>query len=272
MLKATCPECSHELSLDEAKIPAGPFRLKCSKCGKIFTSSRESLKAVEQPSEVPQPEMKKPETKEPEATPVKQVNSSAEPERSQPNVEMMVRAQVESAKKEILDSLSALLGGVTFPAQAQEAPTAVDSERVKRVLICDSDKTTIDAIAACWKRLGYSLDICTTAVDALRKLEMAFYHAVSTELVFPDEPEGGKQILIKINNQKPDQRRKIFVAIISNGVKTTECDAAFFHGGNITVNKQDLNQLENHIMDGKKFYESLYQNYYEIVSETAERL
>jgi CheY-like chemotaxis protein len=265
-LKTSCPECSHELTLDEAKLPSGPFRLKCSKCGKIFTSSRETLKSADARPEI------KPEVKQPEPPPVKQISSSAEWERFQPNVETMVRTHIDSAKKEILDSLSVFLGGVTFPSQANEQAAAVDVDRAKRVLICDSDKTTIDAIAACWKRLGYSVDICMTAMDGLRKLEMAFYHAVSTELAFPDEPEGGKQILMKINTQKPDQRRKIFVAIISNTTKTTDPDSAFFHGGNITVNKQDLNQLENYIVDGRKYYEHLYQNFYEIVSETDERL
>lgn len=267
-LKASCPECSHELTLDESKIPVGPFRLKCSSCGKIFTSNRESLRSEQQQAEPPPPETKKPEVKQPESSQVKQVNSSAEWERIQPGVEAIVRTQVDSVKKEILASLSLLFGGVATVPQT----VAVEPERGKRVLICENDKATAETIAACWKRLGYSTDVCFSSVDALRKLEMAFYHAISTELVFPDEPDGGKQILMKINNQKPDQRRKIFVAIISNSIKTTESDAAFFHGGNITVNKQDLNQLENYITDGKKFYESLYQNYLEIVSETAERL
>src|SRR5438094_6684811 len=110
MLKANCPECNHELTLDESKIPAGAFRLKCSSCGKIFTSNRESLKPAAQQFEQPQPESKKMETKQSESAPVKQVNSSVEWERFQPAVEAIVRSQVDSTKKEILASLSLLLG------------------------------------------------------------------------------------------------------------------------------------------------------------------
>lgn len=270
------------MKLDEAKLPAGTFKLRCSRCSKVFTASKEGLREKIQPAaeakahEPERPEQKVPEPKPPEPEPasaVKEVNSSAEWERIQASVEEMIRMEVDSAKKEILGSLGSLLHGVapSVPPSAAPAPK-VESDRARRVLICENDKSTAEAIALAWNRLGYAADFASSAVESVRKLDMAFYHAVSTELSFPDEPEGGKNILAKLNSQKPDQRRNIFIAIISNNIKTTDPDNAFFHGANITVNKNELLELERLVVDGQKYHEALYQNYSEIVAETAERL
>lgn len=240
--------------LDESKLPIGSFRMKCLRCSKTFITSKETLK----------------ETKQAEAAPPKQFHSSVDWERIKPAVDEIVHDQMEAAKTEILASLTSSLGGSSVART--DHPSQSDTDSGKRVLICENEKTTAETIANTWKRLGYTYEICSTAVDAFKKLDSGFYEAVSTELSLPDELDGGKQIIARINGQKPEQRRKVFVALVSDKVKTGDPDAAFLQGVNLAVNKQDLIRLESLVREAQKYYESLYADYNEILNDTAERL
>ena len=105
------------------------------------------------------------------------------------------------------------------------------------------------------------------AAKAIKKVESNFYQLITVDHAFPDDKEGGNKIIAKINGQKPAQRRQNFVVLISANVKSADANAAFFHGANITVNKEEIRNLEAHIREGQRHYDQIYSVFNRLMAE-----
>jgi predicted Zn finger-like uncharacterized protein len=174
----------------------------------------------------------------------------------------MVKTEIENLRKELLVSVVPQQSFSVLPA----------GESAKRALICEPDSGTAQQIAITLQRAGYSTNICSLASEILHRLDLGFYHIVTTELLFPDDPEGGQKILGRINSRKADERRKMFVIVISETGKTIGPQSAFFHGGNILVQKQDLRRLDALLQEGLRYFQEMYGNYYQLLQDSPERL
>ena len=258
-MRIRCSECGYQVDLDDSRIPSGPsFKVKCSKCAKVFVASREVAAPAPQSEASVAP---------------KQIHSSADWERLKSAVEAMLKAQLESAKQEILAAV---------PATQMPPPEAHDAQAInikrppeavanKRALVCEEESAISDQIIEVLERLGYTSDVCVNAIEALKRLD-GKYHLIITNLAFRDDPQGGQKILAKINGEKQDFRRLVFLVLIGSALKTADASNGFFHGANIVVNKDDLKNLEKLILEGQHEFETLYQTYFELLENTTDRL
>jgi hypothetical protein len=88
---------------------------------------------------------------------------------------------------------------------------------------------------------------------------------------FPDDKDGGTKIISRINGWKPAARRETFVVLISANIKSADASAAFFHGANITVNKEEIRNLEHLIREGQRRFHEIYRVFNRILEEKTER-
>lgn len=262
-MKLSCSSCQHQFQIDDAKVPAGTFKLKCPKCGKVITASRESGAAA--PAE--------PVHESASAAPSLEQENDSE----NPAVRAFVKKEMASMKKELMGAMASLLGGSAAKwqhagesGQAEEEDD--DDPLSKKALICEDDQAYIDIITQAVKHLGYSIDIARSTAEAIKKVESQFYQLVTVDYIFPDDKEGGNKILSKINGQKPGQRRQQFVVLISSSVKSADSSAAFFHGANITVNKEEIRNLEALIRAGQRNFHEIYAMFSRVLTEKAQRM
>src|SRR5512145_2772145 len=40
-MKITCNHCQNQMQLDDARVPSGTFKIKCTKCGKVVSAQKE---------------------------------------------------------------------------------------------------------------------------------------------------------------------------------------------------------------------------------------
>lgn len=251
MITITCTECNHFFQISEAKIPGPTFKAKCPACHKVFqVTIHENGKKPEAASEPNRQSL---------------VSQREILEMLRPEMEALVKTQLDAVRADILLSLASLLG-----KQGQVQPGHSDEYSDLHALVCQPDAAVAQQIAAVLQRLKHSVQICSTASEALTRLEGGFFHVITTDLAFPDDREGGAKILGKINARKQDDRRKIFVVIVSDQIKTSGPQTAFFHGANIVVQKSDLSNFESLIQEGVRYYRELYSNYSKLLVQIGE--
>ena len=244
-MRVACSQCQNQLQIDDAKVPAGAFKIKCPKCGNVNT--------VQAPA----------------------ASDASGPEDSEqaisPEIEAFVKREIAVAKKEILGAIQALFGGeVKWHTEEGGGSAAIDTG--KKALICEDDQVFVDIVSATVRKLGYSIDVARSTSEAIKKVENGYYQLITVDYIFPDDKEGGNKIIAKINGQKPAQRRQTFVVLISANVKSADANAAFFHGANITVNKEEIKNLESLIREGQRHFQQIYSIFNRVLADKNERI
>jgi predicted Zn finger-like uncharacterized protein len=243
-MKVVCNSCEQTITVDDAKVPAGAFRIKCPSCSNLIIVSREESAVIKATNA--------PQAKGPESHP-----SS--------NVEEIVKREVAKAKKEIFDSVVSLLGADVSKLKIHQEKEVIDER--KHALICDPEEQIVDQITAVLNHLDYQVESVKTSAEALKKLEQSTYQLVTVSSNFPDAKDGTAKILGRINGQKSAQRRQTFVVSISTTVKNTDATTAFLHGANIIVNKEDLSKLESLIQEGQRTFQQIYHHFSDLIRE-----
>jgi predicted Zn finger-like uncharacterized protein len=234
-MKVACNSCQQTFTVDETKASGSTFRVKCPSCTNSILVNREQ----------PAP-----------PNPASTVSASV------PNVEEVVKREVENAKKEIMEAMAARFSSDKFQPDHHEE----SGDGYKRALICDPDQSTIDQVITVLKRLGYQVDNVKTSADAMKKMDQFTYKLITVGSNFADAKEAAK-ILGRINGQKATQRRETFVLLISSTVKNTDATTAFLHGANIIVNNDDLGRLEGLILEGQRSFQQLYHHFTAVLAE-----
>lgn len=245
-MKFTCSSCQNPIQIDDAKVPAGSFKIKCPKCQKVISLSA------------------------PVSAPPAEASSEQEDASASPELQNFVKKEVAATKREILAAMQSLFGG-DFKWQTEESPDR-RSELGKKALICEDDQQFIDIIQPALKRLGFNAEIARSTAEAIKKVEQNFYDLITVDYVFPDDKEGGNKIIAKINGQKPVQRRQQFIVLISANIKSSDASAAFFHGANVTVNKDEIKNLEALIQEGQRHYQQIYNVFNRVLTDKNERI
>jgi hypothetical protein len=181
--------------------------------------------------------------------------ASAAPESTEvsPAVQTFVREQLGAAKKEILDAMQSLFQG----GRINQSDSEEDMVSSKKGLICSADAQLVDTLTTSLKEMGYQTESCSSAIGGLKVVDSP-YGLIIIDPVFPDDPEGSKKLIGRINAKKAVDRRQTFLVLISSTQKTLDGNSAFFSGVNLIVNKADLNNFEMTVRQSQKNFHQMY--------------
>lgn len=274
-MKLTCINCQHQIHVDDSKIPGGVFKVKCPKCGKIVTGQKEVAaqagSAATPPSVSAADELQaaySTHSPQPAAETPGSGGGNGDSE-----LHRLVKTEVGHLRKELMGSLASLFGhGKDWKLDRHSGEEEEEDDFSKKALICEDDSAFVEIISDALKRLGYKVDIARTTAEALKRIENGAYNLITVDYNFPDDKEGGVKIIARLNGQKSSVRRETFVVLISVNVKSADASAAFFHGANITVNKEEIRHLEHLIREGQRRFHDLYRVFNRIVEEKNEKL
>lgn len=185
-MRVACSQCQNQVQIDDAKVPSGPFKIKCPKCGNVNTVQGPASSAP--PPDAPQ--------------------SDDSAQAISPEIEAFVKREIAAARREILGAIQALFGGeVKWQTEEGAGADSALLETGKKALICEDDQVFVDIVSATLRKLGYSIDVARSTSEAIKKVENGYYQLITVDYIFPDDKEGGNKIIAKINGQKPAQRR-----------------------------------------------------------------
>ncbi len=211
-----CDNCSVSLQLEESKIPAGDFSVRCPRCQNLLRvqkdASGKGISAVDQLA----------------------ANQPAAPttESSKEFAEKESGFQINSALRTLMSALQ---------SQNSELTVEDDSEKPRRVLVCLGAKA--DETARLLAKSGYKVYVAQTPAQANERLREGKTEIMIFSPDFAAEMGGAAVLQQKANSMYSSERRRLFLISLEDGGTTMNAHDAFLRNLNLVVNTNDLPQL-----------------------------
>ncbi len=211
-----CDNCSVSLQLEESKIPAGDFSVRCPRCQNLLRvqkdASGKGISAVDQLA-----------ANQPAAPTADSSKEFAEKESG---------FQINSALRTLMSALQ---------SQNKELTVEDDAEKPRRVLVCLGAKA--DETARLLAKSGYKVYVAQTPAQANERLREGKTEIMIFSPDFAAEMGGAAVLQQKANSMYSSERRRLFLISLEDGGTTMNAHDAFLRNLNLVVNTNDLPQL-----------------------------
>ncbi|HZT58985.1 MAG TPA: zinc-ribbon domain-containing protein [Pyrinomonadaceae bacterium] len=251
----TCLNCSTRLQLDEAKIPARPFSVRCPKCQQIIntqpTAQQQQRDAVSAVGGVPVSTRSQQEMSATPAAPLSSVNVESEAD---------ARAQqAQSPSEELLRLLASLLRGET--AASTDFRGAKHRARDgKRVLVCAGSPPG-ERAARVLAGGGYIVFSADSAAQASERLREERVDVIVLDPEFDHRRQGAVLVGGELLAMRMPERRRVVFVQLNEKARTGDAHAAFVAGANLVVNTSDVEDLPRLIEKNVRDLNELYRDF-----------
>jgi predicted Zn finger-like uncharacterized protein len=223
-MNVTCTQCQMKIGIEDSKVPANPFSIKCPRC-------RETITVKPPPKEEPQL-----------------------PARSRP------QPAGDDGGHDAMSLLNELFSKIAGRGGAAELPGAWAR---RGILLCHNDESVRQRMREALDEARFDLHIVDSAVEALAQLRETKDDILVLDPQFDQGKQGGVGMLQHDNALTPNNRRRMYLVLVSPQLKTLDTYLAFVNGVNLTVNTEDLGQfqqiLERSIRDFNEIYHPFNQ-------------
>jgi predicted Zn finger-like uncharacterized protein len=251
-----CPKCATRLQVDEEKLPARPFNVRCPKCHGTVSSS------VASPAS------------EHSALAVGGSPATDHP-RFEPNTarayEPATRASQTSAASATVteDSVRMLLDLLSQGAnRATEKPGARPAWDQRKALVCITGNNR-ETVAQRLTQSDYQVYVAEDTRQAIETMRSNKMDIVLLDPQFDPAEQGAAFVTREINVLRPPQRRRVFFVLLTPSMRTMDAHAAFLSNVNLVVNVADADELHRIMEVALREYNELYRDFNAAFSLTA---
>ncbi|HYY42349.1 MAG TPA: zinc-ribbon domain-containing protein [Pyrinomonadaceae bacterium] len=250
-----CQQCSARLQLDDAKVPARSFTVRCPKCQQIINAqppaqapdySALGVGDVAQPTQsrfgkpMPAPAFK------PEAN------------TEEPGAD----AAISSNKTEVTRLLSSLLQQAMATA-ATEASQTTGSRgwgHHRRALVCAAPEHRY-AVARILVENGYEVFVAEDTTQAIERMREDQMDVILLAPDFDPGEQGAAFVSRELSALRPGVRRRTFLVHMMPDVRTGDQHAALVRSANFVLNPADMEDLPRALDRVIRDFNELYRNY-----------
>jgi len=281
-----CQNCQTNFSLDDRRIPAQAFTVRCAKCNRVMTveppkdiaavmndndvktNNGVTVKPVVSPEKPSTQQSSKPEENlQPEddfdfpaAKPAINVRRFALGDKSEKDETPEAASAVgEVSKTDVLQLLAKLLQGETKNHIAASMETPPEGE-TGAALVCAS-ATRANTIAELLARRGYEAFIAEDAASAVAMMREGRVGTVILDSEFDAAQDGTKHVRRMINRMQLTERRRLFLVGLTPDVRTMDAHAAFVQSFNLVVNTSELDSLPDAMHRTQNAFRELYKEF-----------
>lgn len=250
-----CTHCSMRLQLDDAKVPARAFTIRCPKCQNVINAQPPASEAVHSALS----NMGSPATEHPRLdrnpAPIFSLDKAAEEKTTNaPQPET-----ANAAANDVLRLLTTLV-----QRGAPNGDKSLDSKRLAwerhRVLVCVEPEHR-QAVARKLAEHDYQVFVAESTTQAVERMREERMDILFLDPNFDPIEKGAAFVSNEINALRPAERRRIFFVHFSNTGRTLDQHAAFVNNVNLIINHSDVDQipraLERSMRDYNDFYRDL---------------
>lgn len=249
----TCSQCNARLQIDDSKAPARAFSVRCPKCQASIN--------VQPPAPAAEPAT--PQLCEPSEASVASANAFAKPDTAP-----RFNAEPDRIESASLDSASGLGDIAKLLAEAlrhtDSRPSAGRNRPAwdrRKALVCSSPAYR-ETIAESLAKHDYDVFVAENMAQGLGRMREERMDVVVLDANFDPVEQGVAFITREVRLLRPSERRRLFVAYITSGVRTMDLHAAFLHNVNLVVNPSDIEQLPDALDISIRHYNELYKPLY----------
>lgn len=220
-MNVTCTQCHMKIGIEDSKVPNTPFSIKCPRCRETITV---------QPPQKEEPTL---------------------PARSRPQAPGDPSGAAGSDPMALLSELFSKMS----PRGGGELPGAWAR---RNILLCHNDEAVRSKVRETLDEAQYDLHIADTAVDALAQLRETRDDIIILDPQFDQGRQGGVGMLQHVNGLTPNNRRRMYLVLVSPQLKTLDTYLAFINGVNLTINTEDIGQLPQILERSMRDFNEIY--------------
>ncbi len=257
----TCHSCSTRLALDDAKVPAGAFTVRCAKCGSVVDGQAANVNHAAH-ANGSAPTIASGEVND-------EVRSDV---RAAPQIAASFVAEQNGADTGASgdDMLRVLAEFMREAMEARQSPAPGDgggnggngSRRweLKRALVCVQPEHR-EQVARCFAANDYEVFVEADATSAIKRMREEHLDVIVLAPEFDQAEQGALFITREISALRMGERRRVFIIQLSATARTVDAHAAFINSVNLIVNAAELDRLPGAFNRSLREFRELYYDY-----------
>ncbi len=270
----SCPNCATRSQLEDAKVPARPFTVRCPECQHSINAQPAGEAAdngglgVVSPAAAIKSNVASVtshgETRTDMSSALSLCDARAE---GHPNLPSPAPSMSDSGASSISESelgrmLTVFLQRALASAEDEKgaAPARGLLEMPRRALIC-AGQAYRDAITRALAGGNYEVIIASNATEAIEHLREKRPDVVILDPEFDSVEEGSAFIKHEINSLPAVGRRRLFTVLLTPAARTADPYAAFINNVNLVVNPVDVESLPQSLERGMRAFKELYRDF-----------
>ncbi|HEV2707812.1 MAG TPA: zinc-ribbon domain-containing protein [Pyrinomonadaceae bacterium] len=261
-----CPNCTTRLQLDDAKVPARPFTMRCPKCQQIINAQPPSTSggalAAGGGDLLPASTRAQRESK-PAPAPVfdATVDDEAAPSGARPSTPAPQGGEGELAR--LLAALlqrgaASELTGATPPPHGRQGRPGWER---RRALVCVGAEAEREVAARALAKSRYEVFVAADTSQAIERMREDKMDVVVLDAEFDAAEQGAAFINREMNTMRPAERRRVVFVNLSPTARTADAHAAFLANVNLIVNHSDAAELPHLLERCIRSMNELYRDY-----------
>lgn len=239
-----CQNCSSRLHVDEAKVPARPFIIRCPKCNSSVDSG---LPGVEQNATSTENSSESPRFDQPTPAPLFELEAKKP-----------VTDSAASATEKLVELLSGLVNQPAVNGRSQTHARPVWDPR--KALVCVPDEHR-ESIARRLAENGYQVFVAQDTRQAVDRMRENQLDVVLLDPRFDPAEQGTVFVTREVNILRPAQRRRLFFVLLSPSLRTMDSHTAFLNNVNAIINVNEIDELPALIEHRVREYNELYKEF-----------
>ena len=261
-----CPQCAARLQLDDAKVPARPFTVRCPKCQQtvnVQPPTPADSACLSSDGDLP--------AAAPSRVESRAASASIPAFKLDPPADKAGKAEDDLAedKADIVRLLARLLREGATAAMMEATGKAGHRPAWERrtVLIC-ADEAQQGLVAQVLMRANYEVFIATDTREAIERMRAGRIDIVILEPEFDQIEKGAAFITREINSLRPAERRRLFFVQLSSAARTADQHAAFINHVNFILNPADVEDLPHKLENAIRDHDELYRDFNKALQST----
>jgi predicted Zn finger-like uncharacterized protein len=251
-----CQKCDSRLQVDDAKVPARPFVIRCPKCNSSVDSGF-SNPALEQSALNlgGSPSTDNPRFDQPTPAPL---------------FELEANSTVPKAEASATDRLVELLSGLVSqaPSGSRNALKARPSWDPRKALVCVPEDNR-ESVARGLAENGYQVFVAHDTRQAVDRMRENQLDVVLLDPRFDPTEQGPVFVTREVNILRPALRRRLFFVLLSPSLRTMDSHTAFLNNVNAIINISEIDELPKLIEHRVREYNELYKEFNNVLGVPA---
>jgi predicted Zn finger-like uncharacterized protein len=239
-----CQNCSARLQVDETKVPARPFTIRCPKCNSSIDSSSPGPALEESAAAASvSPATENPRFDQPTPAPLYELQQKD-----------VVNSPAGSATEKLAELLSGLMD------QPMANPGVRPSWNPRKALICVTEENR-EQVARSLAETGYQVFVAQDTRQAVDRMRENQLDVVLLDPRFDQVEQGAIFVTREASILRPAQRRRLFFVLLSTSLRTMDAHAAFLNNVNVTLNINEIAEVPQLIERRIREYNELYREF-----------
>jgi predicted Zn finger-like uncharacterized protein len=249
-----CQQCTARLQLDDTKVPARSFTVRCPKCQHMINAQPPAPAAGEQQGAA--------------ALSGNAAAGNSRFERPRPAPAYKPDEEAADSTRDAAapdkDDAAQLLASLFQRAMATAAASSKPTERRgfghRRALICAGDEYRF-AVARALVENGYEAYVAEDTTQAIERMREDHMDVVLLDPQFDLPEQGAAFIKREVSALRPAARRRLFFVHLLTDARSGDGHAAFVNHANLTINPSEIEEMPYVLERAIRNFNDLYRDF-----------